>query len=896
MATTPTRDTLYLVDGSGFIFRAYYAIRASMTAVDGTPTNAAFGFVRLLLNLLRDRDPGHVAVAFDPSGGVFRNEIYPEYKANRKDPPDDMRPQFALCREAVAALGIPVLLQAGYEADDLIGTLARRWTATGRPCLIVTADKDMMQLVDPLTSIWDGKEKAIDREGVIERFGVPPESVVDILGLAGDSSDNIPGVPGIGEKTAAKLLQEYGTMDALLAAAATIKGKKGESLVQFADQARLSRQLATIAIDAPISATDEDLARRPPDPDVLAAYFRKLNFRTFLKEFGLEKHAVAQLDRGNYSTVRTQEELDTTVRRIKRDKRLSLDLETTSLSTIDARIVGFALAWDHGRAAYIPVAHTGADAEPQLSFDAVKKALGPIIEDAAFPKFGQNVKYEWQVLHQHGIHYRGYVCDSMLAAYLIDPDRSDYKLDDLSQDMLGHKMIAFEEVTGTKGKDADFAAVAVEQATQYAAEDADVALRLCDLLMPKLTAGGLDRINNELELPLAEVIGRLELRGVRIDPDLLRAQSKAFEGRIAEMEKEIHELAGYEFNVSSPKQLGEVLFDKLQLPVIERTKTGPSTNAEVLEALAPLHPLPAKVVDYRHLVKLKGTYLDTLPLLINPRTGRVHSSFRQAVAATGRISSIDPNLQNIPVRTPEGREIRRAFITDPGWLLVSADYSQVELRILAHFSQDPTMVQAFRDGVDIHSRTAAEVFGVPLEQVTGELRRRAKAVNYGLAYGLTGFGLSRQLGIPRAEAEAVHARYFERFSSVKAYQEHLIEEARRTKQSSTLFGRTRPLPHIDTKKFNDRRAAERLAINTPIQGTAADILKYAMLAVDRRLRAEVPEAHMLLTVHDELVVECPAERAPEVAALMKAEMEGAAQLRVPLVVDVAWGATWADIH
>ncbi|MEZ4473517.1 MAG: DNA polymerase I [bacterium] len=869
-----SNDTLYLVDGSGFIFRAYYAIRASMTAVDGTPTNAVYGFVRLLLNLLRDRDPGHVAVAFDPSGGVFRNELYPDYKANRKEPPEDMRPQFALCREAVAALGIPVLIEKGYEADDMIGTLATRWTASGRPCIIVTADKDMMQLVNDQISIWDGKEKEIGRDGVIERFGVPPERVIDVLGLAGDSSDNIPGVPGIGEKTAAKLLEEHGTMDALLAAADQVKGKRGENLREFADQARLSRTLATIVTDAPVTATDEDLKRSAPDPDTLAGYFRRLNFRTFLKEFGLESHAVQQIDRGGYYAVRTSEELKTLVRRIKRDKRLSLDLETTSLSTVDARIVGFALAWDHGRAAYVPVGHTGADAEPQLSFDEVKAALGPIIEDPAFPKFGQNVKYEWQVLWQHGIHYRGYVCDSMLAAYLIDPNRPDYKLDELSQDFLGHKMIAFEEVTGTKGKDADFAAVAVEQATQYAAEDADVALRLCDVFKPKLTEAGLDRINDELELPLAEVIGRMELRGVRIDPDLLRAQSKTFEGRIAAMEAEIHALAEQEFNISSPKQLGEILFEKLGLPVIKSTKTGPSTDAEVLDALAPMHPLPAKIVDYRHLVKLKGTYLDTLPTLINPKTGRVHSSFRQAVAATGRISSIDPNLQNIPVRTTEGREIRRAFITEPGFKLVSADYSQVELRVLAHLAEDPTMIEAFRQGVDIHARTAAEVFGVALADVTAELRRRAKAVNYGLAYGLTGFGLSRQLGISRGEADAIHARYFERFSAVKAYQDRLIEEARRTKQSSTLFGRIRPLPHIDTRKFNDRRAAERLAINTPIQGTAADILKYAMVALDRRLRAEEPEAHLLLTVHEELVVECPAARAEAVAGLLRTEMEG----------------------
>lgn len=890
-------DTLYLVDGSGFIFRAYYGLRASMTAKDGTPTNAVYGFTRLLLNLLRDRNPGYVAVAFDPSGPVFRNDIYAEYKANRKEPPDDLKPQFALCREAVKALGIPVLIQQGYEADDMIGTLAARWTQSERPCVIVTADKDMMQLVTDRITMWDGKDKNTDRDGVIERFGVPPERVIDILGLAGDSSDNIPGVPGIGEKTAAKYLATYENMDALLAAAADgkVKGKRGQSLVDFAEQARMSRDLATIKIDATIEATEADLKRTPPDDEELAQFLRRMNFRTFLKEFNLEHKAAKQIDKSKYALVRTREEFEAVLRKIRRAGRLSIDLETTGLDTRTAQIVGFALAWNAGDAVYVPVGHTGEDADPQLDRDWVLKRLKPLLENPEFKTIGQNVKYEWQVFKTHGIEYRGYVCDTLLAAYLIDPNRNDLSLDALSSDVLGHKMIAFEEVAGTKGKAADFAAAPVEKAMQYAAEDADVALRLAMTFAPELTKAGLDPINQDLELPLVEVIARMEMVGVKVDAAQLKARSADYATRIEAITEEIHALAGKPFNVGSTKQLGEILFDELGLPVLEKTPKGkPKTDERVLMKLAKEHPLPEKVLVYRQLTKLKGTYLDALPKLIHPQTGRIHSSFRQAVAATGRISSSDPNLQNIPIRTEEGREIRRAFITEPGWKLVSADYSQVELRILAHFSEDPLMIQAFRDGIDIHTRTAAEVFNTPIFAVTSEQRSRAKMVNYGLAYGLTSFGLAQRLGIPRKEADALHRRYFERFPAVKAFQAKLVEDARENQYATTLMGRIRPLPHIRTRKWNDRKEAERLAINTPIQGTGADILKQAMLNLDRALADRA--ARMVLTVHDELVVECPAQEAEVVAEIMKTQMENAASLRVPLVVEVGIGDNWAEIH
>ncbi|MEZ4433927.1 MAG: DNA polymerase I [bacterium] len=894
-------ETLYLVDGAGFIFRAYFAIRTLMTAADGTPTNAVYGFTRLLINLLQERKPTHVAVVFDPSGDTFRNDIYPEYKANRSEPPDDMRPQFALCRQAVESLGIPSLVVDRYEADDVIGTLAHQWVDSGAHChcVIVTADKDLMQLVTDRITLWDGKEADIGREQVIEKFGVPPERVPDALGLAGDSSDNIPGVPGIGLKTAATLLQQYGTMDVLLAEAYQIKGKRGESLREYAESARLSRELATIKTDAPIQLDFEKIKRTPPDPDVLSEFLRALNFKRFLAEFGLEDHVVSKVDvdRGGYRTVTTRAGLDRVIAAIREAGRMCIDLETTSLSPLDAQIVGFAVAWAPGEAAYIPVGHTYEGAPAQLGVDEVEAALRPLLEDPALPKYAQNAKYEWQVFgHSRGLTLRGVVCDTLLAAYLLDPGRRQFNLDELALDILGHKMISFKEVTGTKGTEAHFAYVHLDAATKYAAEDADITLRLADDLIPKLRDESLDGLLRDLELPLVPIIGQMELWGVKIDPDKLRAQSERYAVRIAKLTEAIHELAGGEFNIDSTKQLAEILFEKLALPTQKKTQSGYSTDAKVLQELAPLHPLPARVLEYRHLSKLKSTYLDTLPALIHPRTGRVHTSFRQAVAATGRLSSNDPNLQNIPVRTPEGREIREAFIAEPGFKLLSADYSQIELRLLAHYSGDAGLIDAFRDGVDVHRRTAAQIYEVAEDAVTADQRRVAKSINFGLMYGMSAFRLGNELQIEQAEARQIMKRYFQRYSGVKTFFDGAIKAARDTQRTTTLFGRTRHLSHINTRSFNLRQQQERLAMNTPIQGTAADILKLAMINCDRRVREAGLQSRMLLTVHDELVFEVPEAELEVMPGLVKEAMESVAQLTVPLVVEIGCGDHWAEIH
>ena len=895
------KQTLYLVDGAGFIFRAYFAIRTLMTASDGTPTNAVYGFTRLLINLLQERKPSHVAVVFDPSGDTFRNAIYPEYKANRSAPPDDLRPQFALCQQAVTALGIPSLVVDGYEADDVIGTLAHQWVGSGDHChcVIVTADKDLMQLVTDRITLWDGKDADIGRAEVIEKFGVPPERVPDALGLAGDSSDNIPGVPGIGLKTAAVLLQQYGSMKVLLEQASQIKGKRGESLREFADSARLSRELATIKVDAPIQLNFESIKRTPPDPDVLSEFLRALNFKRFLAEFGLEDHIVSKVDvdRGGYRTVTTREGLDGVIAAIRAAGHMCIDLETTSLSPLDAEIVGFAVAWAAGEAAYIPVGHTYEGVPAQLPIAEVEAALRPLLEDPAFPKFGQNSKYEWQVFtRSRGITLRGVTCDTMLAAYLLDPGRRQFNLDELALDMLGHKMISFKEVTGTKGTEAHFAYVHLDPATKYAAEDADITLRLATDLMPRLVAEDLARLNTEIELPLVPIIGQMELWGIKIDPDKLRAQSKRYEARLAGLTTVIHELAGGEFNIDSTKQLAEILFEKLALPTQKKTQSGYSTDAAVLQELVGLHPLPARVLEYRHLSKLKSTYLDTLPELIHPKTGRVHTSFRQAVAATGRFASSDPNLQNIPVRTPEGREIREAFIAEPGWKLLSADYSQIELRLLAHYSDDDGLITAFRDGADVHRRTAAQIYDVPEDAVTPAQRRTAKSINFGLMYGMSAFRLANELQIDQAEARLVMKRYFKRYAGVQTWFDQAKDLARQTQRTTTLFGRTRHLSHINTRSFNLRQQQERLAMNTPIQGTAADLLKLAMIACDQRVREAGLASRMLLTVHDELVFEVPEAELDAMQALVKHAMETVAPLKVPLLVEIGWGDHWAEIH
>ncbi|MFN3197735.1 MAG: DNA polymerase I [Bradymonadia bacterium] len=895
-------DTLYLIDGSGFIFRAFYAIRTPMSSSDGTPTNAVFGFTRLLMAVLKQEDPEHVAVIFDPPGDTFRNDMYPEYKANRDDPPPEMVPQFPLCREVTRALNIPALEVEKYEADDIIGTLATKWAATGRKVVIVTADKDMMQLVTEDVTLWDGKEKRTDIAGVHARFGVPPEQVIDVLGLAGDSSDNIPGVPGIGEKTASTLLGKHGgTLESLLAAAPGIKGKRGQALVDHADTARLSAKLATIVTDAPIELDEAALLRKPPEPTVLRAFLEKHNFKTFMREFGLTARAGASIkvDRSKYRLVTTEEGLAEVVATVKAAGRMAFDLETTGLDTLSAQILGFAIAWAPNEAAYVPVAHAYTDVPAQLSLETVLGALKPLLEDPKFPIAGQHAKFEWQMMRKAcDVDLQGIHDDSLLAAFLLEPDRKQFSLDSLAMDHLGHQMITFAEVTGTKkGPDDRFKTVPLAAATAYAGEDADLTLRLCDRYRPILKEQGLLKVYDEIELPLAPVLGRMEQWGIKIDPQLLHEQSARFAKSLEELEAQIHSEAGQAFNIASPKQLGEILFDKLGLEKGKKTKTGYSTSQDVLEKLSHDHAVPRLVLQWRQIAKLKNTYLDTLPKLINPVSGRVHSSFRQTGAATGRLSSSEPNLQNIPVRSHEGREIRRAFVAEPGWKLVSADYSQVELRLMAHLSEDPVMIDTFIKGTDVHRRTASEIFGVDLEAVTSEQRRQAKAINFGILYGMGPYRLSNELEISQTEAKEMIERYFKRYPKVSAYLEEMLETARKEGRVRTMLGRIRPLPDIHSKRFSARQHSERMATNTPIQGTAADLMKLAMIKLDRRISELGLKSRILLTVHDELVVEVPEAELDTVPDLVKHEMETVwPDLKVPLSVEVGVGDNWAAIH
>jgi DNA polymerase-1 len=870
-------NTLYLVDGSGFIFRAYFAIQAYMTSQEGQRTNAVFGFTRILLNLIRDRAPRHVAVVFDAPGPSFREAMYPPYKANRTERPEDLGPQFDLCREATRALGIPLIELTEYEADDLMGTLASRWTATGRPCVLVTADKDMMQLVDDLTTIWDGREKFTERAGVIEKFGVPPERVVDVLGLAGDSSDNIPGVPGIGVKTAAKLLAEHGDLEALLEAASAIKGKRGENLRQFADQARLSAELATIRRDAPIETTPESLVRSPADEETLAAFFARMNFRQFQKEMGLATRTEVRVDHSQYRTVTDEYALAEVAAAARYAEHVSVQLLTTGPDPHGDTLTGIAVAWAPGQAFYVPFAHEHPSTGEQLLAEAAFEVLGPILTAADTRIVGHDLKAALKFLAAHGVEPAEIAGDVQLAAFVLEPGLGAYALDPTSQEVLGHallteKAVAEDTATGSSRSPVYHLEKATPAAvTPFVCERADVALRIAAQYARRIHAEpALEKVYTEIELPLTRILARMERTGIRVDPYRLREQSQRFAQRLAELQDEIHTLAGGPFKIRSTKELGQVLFEDLELPVGKKTKTGYSTDKHVLEGLRALHPLPSLVLEWRERDKLKSTYLDALPTQINPRTGRVHTTFRQHGAATGRLSSADPNLQNIPVR-----------------------------KEVAHISGDETMLQGFRDGVDVHTRTASEVFGVPMAEVTPLMRSQAKAVNYGIGYGAGAWRLSTDLQISREEAESIIDRYKARYPQVAAYVDDRITEARETGQVTTLFGRARKLPDIHSRRYNLRSASERMAINTPIQGTAADLLKLAMVRLDTRLRQESMRTRMLLTVHDELVLEVPEPEIDEATAIVREEMVGVGDLqslRAPLEVDIGVGADWASIH
>jgi len=915
-------NRLILVDGSSYLFRAYHALPA-LTNSKGLNTGAAKGVIGMIRKLVSDYAGDQVVVVFDAKGPTFRNEIYSEYKANRPPMPEELREQIEPIHNAIRAMGLPLICIGGVEADDVIGTLSVQAAANAREVVISTGDKDMAQLVnDHVTLINTMNNTAMDCDGVVEKFGVPPELIIDLLALMGDKVDNIPGVAGVGEKTATALLQHLGGLDSIYAqldavAELPIRGAKGlaAKLEGAKSDAELSYELATIKTDCELGLAEGDLDSDPPDQDALITLFRELEFKTWLDallkggsdvassgETAEDDAPAAEPAQASeaveVTTVLDQSTFDDWLAKLSRSSLFAFDTETTSLNYMAAEVVGVSFAVEAGAAAYVPLAHDYPGAPDQLQRDVVLEALKPLLEDEDVAKVGQHLKYDANVLANHGITLRGIHEDTMLESYVIDSAGSRHDLDTLALKYLGQRTIHFEDIAGKGAKQLTFNQVPIEQAAPYAAEDAEVTLRLHQQLSEKLEQEpALSALYRELEIPLVPVLSRIERNGALVCRDTLAAHSQELGQRILALESQAHELAGGPFNLGSPKQLGEILFNQLELPVLRKTPKGaPSTAEDVLAELALDYPLPAVLMEYRGLSKLKSTYTDKLPEMIDPRTGRVHTSYHQAVTATGRLSSSDPNLQNIPIRTEEGRRIRQAFIAPPGSKIVAADYSQIELRIMAHLSQDNGLLTAFAEGLDVHSATAAEVFGVGIDAVSGDQRRKAKAINFGLIYGMSAFGLGKQLGIGRNEAQEYIDLYFARYPGVAEYMARTRESAHDIGYVETLRGRRLYLPEINARNRQRQQAAERTAINAPMQGTAADIIKMAMLSVDDWLATSGIDARLIMQVHDELVFEVEASAVEELCATVTQLMSGVGVLDVPLLVEAGTGDNWDQAH
>ena len=926
-------NPLVLVDGSSYLYRAFHAF-PPLTNSAGEPTGAMYGVLNMLKSLISQVQPSHIAVVFDAKGKTFRDEMFEQYKSHRPPMPDDLRKQIQPLHDIIRALGIPLLVIEGVEADDVIGTLAVAASKANQKVLISTGDKDMAQLVDDnIMLINTMNNTLLDREAVIEKYGIPPELIIDYLALMGDSADNIPGVAGVGEKTALGLLQGIGSMAEIYAnldkvAELPIRGAKklGDKLLAEKEMADLSYRLATIKTDVALDITPEQLTLGASNNDQLTEYFGRYEFKRWLNEVmngtdsitnnneqptkinhyqatpalaqdnSEEALPAIQIDRSRYETLLTEADLNRWVEKLNQAKLFALDTETDNLDYMAANLVGISFALENGEAAYLPLQLDYLGAPKTLEKTTALTLLKPVLENPAIQKVGQNFKYDLTIFARNGIDVQGVVFDTMLESYVLN-STGRHNMDDLAKRYLGHQTISFEEIAGKGKNQLTFNQIPLEQAAEYAAEDADVTMKLQQVLWEKLSKEPtLEKLFKEMELPLLGVLSRMERRGVLIDSDALFLQSNEIANRLSELEEQAYVLAGQPFNLASTKQLQEILFDKLGLPVIQKTPKGaPSTNEEVLEELAFSHELPKVLVEHRGLSKLKSTYTDKLPQMVNPQTGRVHTSYHQAVTATGRLSSSDPNLQNIPIRNEEGRRIRQAFIAREGFTVVAADYSQIELRIMAHLSQDQGLINAFTQGKDIHRSTAAEIFGVALDEVTSEQRRNAKAINFGLIYGMSAFGLSRQLGIGRADAQSYMDLYFKRYPGVQTFMHDIREKAKAQGYVETLFGRRLYLPDINSSNGMRRKAAERVAINAPMQGTAADIIKRAMIQLDQKLQND-PDIAMIMQVHDELVFEVRSEKVAFYSELIKTQMESAADLMVPLIVDVGQGNNWDEAH
>ncbi|EGR1894137.1 DNA polymerase I [Vibrio vulnificus] len=931
MATIP-ENPLILIDGSSYLYRAFHAYPGTMSNGD-IPTNAVYGVVNMLRSMMRQFASDRIAVVFDAKGKTFRDDMYPEYKANRPPMPDDLRCQIEPLHQVIKAMGLPLIVIEGVEADDVIGTLAYQASQQGMPVLISTGDKDMAQLVDDnITLINTMTNVVMDREGVIEKFGIPPELIIDYLALMGDKVDNIPGVPGVGDKTATALLQGIGGLSKLYdhlddIAALGFRGSKtmAQKLVDNKDNASLSYQLATIKLDVALQETPESLLKTEPNKDELIKLYGQLAFKSWLNEL-LEggsgvveadekaqtsarsgaspveseiNNAAANIDRSQYQTIFDQATFDIWLDKLKASELFAFDTETDSLDYMVANLVGLSFAVAEGEAAYVPVAHDYLDAPEQLDREWVLAQLKPLLEDDTKAKVGQNLKYDASVLARYGIEMKGIKYDTMLASYVYNSVGGKHDMDSLALRFLQHSCISFEQLAGKGKNQLTFNQIDLNEAAVYAAEDADVTLRLHNRLFANIEQDEkLKAIYQEIEVPLVPVLSRMERTGVLIDDMKLSAQSQEIAVRLGELEQKAYEIADQPFNMNSPKQLQTILFEQMGLPVIKKTPSGtPSTAEEVLQELALDYPLPSVIMEYRGLAKLKSTYTDKLPKMINPHTGRVHTSYHQAVTATGRLSSTDPNLQNIPIRNEEGRRIRQAFVAPHGYKILAVDYSQIELRIMAHLSGDQALLDAFQQGKDIHAATAAEIMGVSIEQVSSEQRRRAKAVNFGLIYGMSAFGLAKQLGIPRGEAQAYMDKYFERYPGVMQYMEDTRSNASQHGYVETIFGRRLHLPEITSRNVMRRKAAERAAINAPMQGTAADIIKKAMLLVDQWIQEEGNgRVKLLMQVHDELVFEVEESCLTEIESKVQQLMESAAQLNVPLVAEAGHGDNWDQAH